>query len=130
MYPILSRINLIEGGLIMPNIFVNVYDGSGYSDYRVRVSNNRSAFIPFDNKVRESTKAFLDEVMNKSVDFRMTKTVAFYKNLYPENIDIASTVKIGKLRDKFIKSGKYDKYDDNIQAEIEMINDWNANFEE
>jgi hypothetical protein len=130
MYPILSRINLIEGGLIMPNIFVNVYDGSGYSDYRVRVSNNRSAFIPLDNKVRESTKAFLDEVMNKSIDFRMTKTVAFYKNLYPENITIAITVRIGKLRDKFIKSGKYDKYDDNIQAEIEMINDWNANFEE
>lgn len=114
----------------MPNIFVNVYDGSGYSDYRVRVSNNRSAFIPFDNKVRESTKSFLDEVMNKSIDFRMTKTVAFYKNFYPENITIAITVRIGKLRDKFIKSGKYDKYDDNIQAEIEMINDWNANFEE
>ncbi len=114
----------------MPDIFVNVYDGSGYFDYRVRVSNNRSAFIPFDNKVRTISKTFLDRVMDKSIDFRITKTVAFYKNFYPENINIASIVKIGKLRDKFIKSGRYDKYDDNIQAEIEMINDWNANFKE
>ena len=114
----------------MPNIFVNVYDGSGYFDYRVRVSSNRSAFIPFDDKVRGFTRSFLDRVMTESVDFRITKTVGFYKNFYPENITIALTVKISKLRDKFIKSGKYDKYDDNIQAEIEMIDDWNSNFKE
>lgn len=114
----------------MPNIFVNLYDGSRYFGYRVRVSNNRSAFIPFDDKVRGFSRSFLDRVMIESVDFRITKTVAFYKNFYPENIFIAITVRIAKLRDKFIKSGRYDKYDDNIQAEIEMINDWNANFEE
>ena len=114
----------------MPNIFVNVYDGAGYFDYRVRVSNNRSAFIPFDDKVRTFSRTFLDRVMNKSINFRITKTVAFYKNFYPEKINTVSNTKIEKDRNKFIRSGRYDKYDDNIQAEIEMINDWNANFEE
>jgi len=114
----------------MPKLFVSVYDGSGYFDYKVRVSNNRSAFIPFDNEVRTSSRSFLDRVMTRSVDFRTAKTVAFYKNFYPEKINTVSNTKIEKDRNKFIKSGRYDKYDDNIQAEIEMINDWNLNFEE
>ena len=116
----------------MPKIVVQARNDAGTYMIRFIVSKNQSAFIPFSNNIREQIIDFTKSKLMSDSRFMMNKTVSYYKNFYTnaKNGTMPIPYQIYMNRNEFIKTGKYDKYFADLQSEINMINDWNENFEE
>lgn len=116
----------------MPKIVVQARNDAETCMIRFIVSKNQSAFIPFSNNIREQIVDFTKTKLMSDSRFMMNKSVAYYKNFYTNanNNTMSIPYQIYMNRDEFIKTGRYDKYFADLQLEINMINDWNENFEE